>query len=61
MRDDLESSGSCILNMDMKEAHDRPHLLDAQLIHGSLPPPTVLVLARVSELRTESASVLFLS
>jgi len=63
MRDDLESSGSCILNMDTKEDHDRPHLLDAQLTHWlvRLPPLAVLVLARVSELRTESASVLFLA
>jgi len=63
MRDDLESSGSCKLNMDTKEGHDRPHLLDAHLIHWlvRLPPPAVLVLARVSELRTESASMLFLA
>jgi len=49
--------------MDTKEGHDRPHLLDAQLIHWPvrLPPLAVLVLARVSELRTESSSVLFLA
>jgi len=59
-RDDLESSGSCKLNMDMKEGHDQ---LDAQLIHWlvRLPPLAVLVLARVSELRTESASMLLLA
>jgi len=60
-RDDLESSGNCKLNMDMKEGHDQPHLLDAQLIHWlvRVPPLAVLVQARVSELRTESASILF--
>jgi len=62
-RDDLESCGSRKPNMDTKEGHDRPHLLNAQLIHWlvRLPPLAVLVLARVSELRTESTSMLFLA
>jgi len=33
MYDDSESSGSCILDMDTKDAHDPPYLLDARLIH----------------------------
>ena len=59
-RDDLESSGSCKVNMDTKKGHDRPHLLDAQLIHWliRLPPLAVLVRARV---RTESSSMLLLA
>lgn len=46
-----------------KKGYDRPHLLDAQLTHWlvRLPPLAVLVLATVSELRTESASTLFVA
>jgi len=59
MHNDLESSGSCILNMRTKEDHDWPHLLDVQLIHWLVRrlPLAVLALARVSEPRTENASV----
>jgi hypothetical protein len=43
--------------------YDRPHLLDAQLIHWlvRLPPLAVLVLATVSELRMEVTSMLFVA
>jgi len=61
-----EVGGSCILKhrhgRRRGKGYDRPHLLDAQLTHWlvRLPPLAVLVLAIVSKLRTESASVLIL-
>ena len=59
--------GAVVLDMvrSRKEGkgHDRPHLLDAQLTHWlvRLPPlPVLVVVETVSELSTESASMLFL-
>ncbi len=58
--------GSCYAKGGTKQekkgkGHDRPHLLDAQLIHWVVRLPAVLEVAKVSELRTESVSMFFIA